>query len=204
MDAAVAKPAATPAESDPKRSRTRYWLDHGFQIRYTALLALSGLASALFFGAWMYRAHLTTTRVLAIEGALMPEVAREDQRIFFAYIGLSLVMAAVLGLVGVALTHRVAGPLHVLSMCMGAVEEGRYPFVRALRKGDELVETLGDFKRMVDTLKEREGRVATELERAIAALDEAAKSRPQHADEYRAIAAPLKAIREEKRARLAG
>ena len=53
-------------------------------------------------------------------------------------------------------THRVSGPIYVISNFMKDIIEGREPKLRPLRSKDELKDFYELFKRMVATIQERE------------------------------------------------
>ncbi|MCX7680272.1 MAG: hypothetical protein N2316_13790, partial [Spirochaetes bacterium] len=53
-------------------------------------------------------------------------------------------------------THRIAGPIYVMSSYMNQIIEGKIPEkIRKLRKNDELQEFYKIFERMVESLKNR-------------------------------------------------
>jgi hypothetical protein len=53
-------------------------------------------------------------------------------------------------------THRISGPIYVMSMYMKQMIEGKYPVPRSLRKNDEFMEFYELFKQLIATLKDRE------------------------------------------------
>jgi hypothetical protein len=55
-------------------------------------------------------------------------------------------------------THRVSGPMYVISGFMRDIIEGREPEFRPLRNGDEMQDFYELFKHMVYTIREREKR----------------------------------------------
>lgn len=74
------------------------------------------------------------------------------------------------GLAGIIVTHRVAGPIHKMKQLLKALAGGDYSVPRPLRQGDELVEFFEEFRTMVVKLRERQGREVQQLDRAIANL----------------------------------
>jgi hypothetical protein len=91
-------------------------------------------------------------------------------------------------------THRVAGPLAVISGHLEELSQGRYPQMRDLREDDELKEFFALFRSVVDRLKAKDVEEAAVMEGALAAVESVASSaRAQQA----AIA--LRALIEEKR-----
>lgn len=65
-------------------------------------------------------------------------------------------LVALLGLLGIVATHKIAGPAFAMRRIMMLIADGKHPEVRKLRKGDELVAVATELKRMADTLRERE------------------------------------------------
>lgn len=66
--------------------------------------------------------------------------------IFGVLIASGLLLAVGLLLYGIKMTHRVAGPLHKVTLYMGKLRGGLYDPVYNLRKGDHLVEFYEHFK----------------------------------------------------------
>jgi len=102
--------------------------------------------------------------------------------------------AVVLGLFGLLLTHRVAGPVHVMGLYMAALAAGRYPRLRPLRKGDELRQFFERFREAVDRIRSREADEARALSHVLAALAPIAVS-----PEAREALATLEALHARKR-----
>src|SRR5437870_4799121 len=129
--------ADTAAASSPPKSvkppyhRRSYLIDRPFQLKYTLMLMAIGGGLSVLFGYMMYDAHVQTTQVLEIDAALKPLVQNADRRLVFFFLGIAGLMIASLGLVGVMMTHRVSGPIYVMSHYMAALAEGRYPRMRA-------------------------------------------------------------------------
>jgi signal transduction histidine kinase len=66
------------------------------------------------------------------------------------------VMIVALTIWGIIITHRVAGPLFIISRQLVDIAEGRYPKMRPLRKKDELHSFYATMNRMVSSLKQNE------------------------------------------------
>jgi len=98
-------------------------------------------------------------------------------------------MALALGLLGVVVTHRVAGPVYVMSHYMTVLATGRYPRMRTLRRGDELKRFFQVFIHAVDAVKAREARHAAVLEDAVDRMRSALARAPELAPAIEALAA---------------
>jgi hypothetical protein len=164
-------------------------LDRSFQLRYSFLLATLGAAAIALFGALAYQVH--TSSLPAGAGA---EVSSAGQTLLWLTVLGAVGTAAVLGLFGLLLTHRVAGPVHVMGLYMAALAAGRYPRLRPLRKRDELRSFFERFREAVDRIRSREADEARALARVIEALRPTALS-----PEAREALATLEALHARKR-----
>ncbi|HEX7671622.1 MAG TPA: HAMP domain-containing protein [Polyangiaceae bacterium] len=92
-------------------------------------------------------------------------------------IGTALVVVLALlvvgvGLAGIVVTHRVAGPIYKMKRQLHELGEGNYKVPYPLRKGDELVDFFETFRTMVQRLRERQEQEIQLLDRAILNLRE--------------------------------
>ncbi len=193
----------TASGAQPKLTRKSYLIDRGFQLKYTVLLVAAGALICALFGAMMYLVHLDSQRGLVAElsrltPTLSPELAlqlRESEVTLVSLIVVTtLLMASALGLFGVLVTHRVAGPVYVMSRYIGTLAQGRFPLMRGLRRNDELKSFFERFQSAVETLRQRELEEVKELEEALAVLNRIAGS----GDGAQAVA-KLEKLTEQKR-----
>ncbi len=188
---------ATPAPAGAAAHHRRtYLVDPGFQLRYAALLAGAGAALALLCGLWLHQAHLQATELLPLDAEARALVERSDRELVLALVGISALMALALGVVGVLITHRVAGPVMVLGRHLQALAAGRFPRVRALRRGDELQGLFGVFAEGVEALRDRERAHADLLEEAAALLRLPLSASPELAATAEALAGAARARRQ--------
>jgi len=184
-------PAAAPAHH-----RRTYLVDRGFQLRYALVLAFAGAALALFCGLWLHQAHAQATELLPLDAEARALVERSDRQLLGALLAIAALMALALGVLGVVITHRVAGPVLVLTRHVASLGRGQIPHVRALRRGDELK---GLFRLLADgteALRERERRHADLLDQVAAAMRLALPRSPE-------LAAPLTSVEQAARERRA-
>jgi hypothetical protein len=179
--------------------RRHVLVDRGFQLKYALLMAAAGLAVAAIFGLWLHQAHAQATALLTQDPEVKGLVERSDHLLLSAFAGIALLLAAALGLLGVVITHRVAGPVFVMGHYLQVLAEGRFPRMRTLRKSDELKQFFRVFTDAVEAMKAREARHAAVLEDAVRRMREAEGRAPELAP---AIAA-LEAAARERRAALA-
>jgi nitrogen fixation/metabolism regulation signal transduction histidine kinase len=77
------------------------------------------------------------------------------------------IMVVLLGLLGIFVTHKVAGPIYKMKMLLRQVGEGKLKFEGRLRKGDELQDFFESFATMVERLRERQAMEVENLEKAM-------------------------------------
>lgn len=152
------------------RPRRTYLVDRAFQLKYTLLLMGTGLAIALVFGLWVYQAHRQSVALFALDPTLGPEIQAAKRQLILVFAGIAVLMSSALGLVGLLLTHRVAGPIFVMGHYMTVLARGRFPRMRTLRKSDELKHFFEVFSSAVNQLKAREALHAEVLEDAVARM----------------------------------
>ncbi len=156
----------------PLLARRTYLIDRGFQLKYTVSLVVAGAPAVV---ARLLKESASTLLVLIS--------------------GVALLMALALGLVGVLITHRVAGPIYVISHYVLALSEGRYPNFRPLRKNDELRTFFDCFRSAVEAMRKRELDEVTMIAECVDRLHVTGGG-PQ----IKEIAAALASILERKRA----
>lgn len=176
--------------------RRQYLIEPSFQLKYALQLSGTGGLLAAIFGAWMWTTHRATTKLLPLDPALAETVAARDGRVLMIFFGATLLTTAGLGLAGVLLTHRVAGPAFVMARYLGVVQKGAYPEVRPLRSKDELKPLLASLEGAVEALRNRDRAEAEQLGRVVEALEATGT------DE--ALVSEIKAVRDRKRLSAAG
>lgn len=176
--------------SIPRAGRRTYVVDRRFQLKYTLLLVGVGVMVAALFGTVMYLGHLSALRAYAESRG----TAGAGSTMLWALLALGVALAAALSLVGVMITHRVAGPVHVMNHYLDVLAKGRYPILRPLRKGDELQRFFETFQGAVESLRTRDAEEADTLRDAVAALTPLATT-----EQAKALLAQLQAMHDRKR-----
>jgi hypothetical protein len=190
---------ASAAAGAPPKGRRHYLVDRGFQLKYALVMAGAGLVVALVFGLWLHQAHAQTTALLAPDPETRALVERSDRLLLGAFAAIAVLLAAALGLLGVVITHRVAGPVFVMGHYLRVLAEGRFPRMRTLRRSDELKDFFRTFIEAVDMMKLREARHTAVLEDAVRRMREAATATPDLAPAIDALSRAA----QERRAALA-
>ena len=108
--------------------------------------------------------------VMSQQAALGPQhaqVVRQQQTMLWSIIGALLALVVVIGLVGIYVTHKVAGPIYKMRLLLRQLAEGKLVADPHLRKGDELQDFMGAFAAMVDAMKARQQKELVALDQAI-------------------------------------
>ena len=196
----MAEATAAPAHAGKSEGHRRhYLLDRGFQLKYAILMACAGLGVALVFGLWLHQAHAQATALLAPDAETRALVERSDRLLFGAFALIAILLASALGLLGVVITHRVAGPVFVMGHYLEVLSEGRFPRMRTLRRSDELRAFFKTFIDAIDKMKVREASHAALLEDAVRRMRGAVTRFPELQPAIDALAAAAR----ERRAALA-
>lgn len=111
-------------------------------------------------------------KVMAEQQALL---IHRQQRMIGSLVGGLALMVVLIGLLGIYITHKVAGPVYKMTRLLKQVGEGNLHVDARLRKGDELRAFFETFTQMVGGLRAIEKRQLAEIEGALAALDAGSK-----------------------------
>jgi hypothetical protein len=174
------------------RHRRTYLVDRSFQLKYILLLMGWGLVLAALFGLWAYQAQAQAVELLASEPGQRALAGHAGRQLLWVLLAIAVLSSSALGLLGFILTHRVAGPVYVMSHVLTALAQGRYPSRRALRKHDELKPFYSHFLQVIDTLRERERIHLVHLEAAVEGMRGAVARAPELAPAMAALEAELR------------
>ncbi|HXN40786.1 MAG TPA: signal protein [Myxococcaceae bacterium] len=150
--------------------RRLFLLDRAFQLKYAGILALIGMLVVGFSSLVQEIFRAQSLSDLALPSALRLELATRHTQALWVSVGVSAATAIGLGLLGIVITHRIAGPVFAMSQFAAALARGRYPLIRPLRKGDELRDFYDLFQKSVDSLRAREVEEIYRLEEALQEL----------------------------------
>jgi HAMP domain-containing protein len=178
----------------PKRVRRRTFLiDRKFQLKYTAVIVLVGVLVSALLGFFIYRLNLENRELLEIDAEMMAQVELIDSYTMYYLVGFVVVMALFLFIWGIFITHRVAGPIFIISRYLRELSEGQAPKTRPLRKGDELKQFFETFSGMCQYLKDNNAEEATQLEKS------AAQVREKGGEELKSVARALEELAAKKK-----
>lgn len=148
-------------------------VDRAFQFKYTAIIVGVAAVTSTVLGVFLLRAYFAMNEMIELQKVIseqLGEKLRSDDtsNVFTIIVGALVGEVVVLGLLGLLITHRVCGPIFVITRHLNSMGEGRLPSLRPLRAGDEFVGMFEAFKRLVDTTRDRDRDELQRLESVLA------------------------------------
>ncbi|MBZ0236335.1 MAG: hypothetical protein K8M05_28665, partial [Deltaproteobacteria bacterium] len=146
------------------------------------------------------RAKLAAERD-ACEKDIARQIAKIDaanRNIVIVLVASGVLLTLGLALFGIKMTHKVAGPLHKVTLYLAKLRDGRYDKVYDLRKGDQLVAFYEHFKHAHAGVVAMEKEDITKIKAALDALE--ADGVLARSPEARAAADALRKVLERKEA----
>jgi nitrogen fixation/metabolism regulation signal transduction histidine kinase len=98
-------------------------------------------------------------------------LASQQRVMLWTLCGALTLLVLLIGVAGIIVTHRIAGPIFKMKSNLKAVAHGQLRVPTPLRKGDELVDFFEAYRSMVIALRERQEAEIKKLDRAIATLE---------------------------------
>ena len=177
------------------RIRRRVFLiDSKFQLKWTLIIVLVGVMVSALLGYFIISKSIENTELMNLELDLKAQVSQYDTNTLIMLLAFVLVMALFLFIWGVLMTHKVSGPIFIISRYLRQLAEGQGPQVRPLRKGDELKHFFDTFSSMLQAFKDRHQQEAEQLSEVARVL------REKGADDLNTAAQTLEELVEQKRA----
>ena len=135
-------------------------VDRRFQFKYTAIIVLVAAAVSTVLGAFLWRSYTESNQIIEL-ASLSPGIgdqlnAEDTRTVFRLCVAFLVAEVGVFGLLGLVITHRVAGPVFVIHRHLVTLAEGAFPRLRTLRAGDEFQSTFEALHSVVDQLRRRE------------------------------------------------
>ena len=115
----------------------------------------------------------------------------KQHAMLYTLVGALSLLVILIGVAGILVTHKVAGPIFKMTRQINDVGEGRLAIPGKLRRGDELVHFFETFETMVRNLRQRQEAEIEKLERAIASLEP--KAEPGELEPLYQLRAEMKA-----------
>lgn len=104
------------------------------------------------------------------------DIATQQKTMLTSLTAVLLLLVFGIGVAGILVTHKVAGPIYKMKRQIREVGEGRLKIPGSLRKGDELVDFFEAFNDMVVAWRTRQEHEIALLDKAMAALEGKADS----------------------------
>jgi methyl-accepting chemotaxis protein len=147
--------------------RKQFLINKAFQIKYTVIIAVIGIVIAVLWGTLFYKASKENSQQMlmlvqvdpnlsSMTDIIKDKLAREDNKIMLYLVAFVIAIFLSLVIWGILITHRIAGPIFIISRYVDSITDGKIPETRPLRKKDELKEFFEKFNKMLESLKERE------------------------------------------------
>jgi len=180
-----------------KRHLKNYLINRRYQLQYTLVMVILSAIIMSFFGYFLISERRTTSKNIisfaaplgddALVEQIKKDTAASDRMYQYKVVGFFVGVLGFLTVFGIVMTHKVAGPLHKMTLYFHKMRDGDFGKVYNLRKGDQLVEFFGEFKQMHDALRAKQSAEAQRLGELLDALDKAGVDNKEVADAVAAV-----------------
>jgi hypothetical protein len=196
-----------------KRYLRNYIVDKRLQLRYIGVVTLISAAISTLLGWLIYgqRSQASRTIVRSLETAdflgaaqkaeIVQHLTSSDSSVILRMGLVCAGLIVVLSLFLVVVTHKAAGPLHVIGNFFDQLAAGKLPFVHNLRRGDEFQIFHKKFKDMCNVLRHR---AEEDIDACEAFLRACAAARVDESGELGHALDELRKLKKEKEASLLG
>ena len=142
-------------------------VDRAFQFKYTGIILLVAAVTSTVLGFFLLKAYQEMNTIIGLAD-ISPEIGdklnKDDAtRVFQIIIACLVGEVAILGVLGLLITHKVCGPIFVITKHFGTMLDGKYPSLRPLRSGDEFAPMFELFKQLVDKQRDRDANEVKKL-----------------------------------------
>jgi len=144
--------------SNPRRRRrlvfARFLLNRGFQWKYVGYVLLVSTVISVLLGYFIYIKTSINTELLAIEDLEVLSLVRAEDYSVILFLVLFVIGQGLLitGL-GLAMTHRIAGPLYVIRQYFEKASTGTFEHFRNIRKHDEFRDVWKSINKTITLLR---------------------------------------------------
>jgi len=159
----------------PRFKRTQYLTAKRFQLKYVGLILLLMFSSAIICSYFVYYTAMVLMgeRLASVypQGRLMSII----NSVNFSMIMLLLFMTPFVVMIGIFLSHKIAGPIYRIEKFLGDMTNGNFSSRIGLRKGDELVSMADKINILNDSLRSTIGSHKSSMGKIVAELTELKK-----------------------------
>lgn len=99
------------------------------------------------------------------------QVEQQQRSIFLTLASALSLLVLLIGLAGIVVTHKIAGPIFKMKRQFGELGQGKLKMPSKLRKGDELIDFFTAFEEAIARLRARQGEEIEQLGHAISSLE---------------------------------
>ena len=170
--------------------RQSYLVDRDFQLRYAVEMIILFAVSASAVGALL----AATIVQLRVQGD-----AQGGRRLLVILIAATALLFVVIFGYAVLMAHRISGPIWVMSQMLDSLAAGKLPWVRPLRKNDELQTFFQRLIKAINYMRDWQAEEANRLEETVQRLQSLTSS-PEASE----LLGTLSAMIDRKRAFLSG
>ncbi len=164
----------------PHLLRKTFLVDRAFQLKYFLIFSSLGGGLTTFWGILILRVfHEDRIRLgLASVGSGLFDGAGD---LFWWCAGILVLLTWFIGMVGLVITHRIAGPAFVMGRAMNELTAGKYPHLRPLRKSDDLNTLYASLGAMVQSLLKTDRDELSAIEKTLELISKAESGSPNEA-----------------------
>ena len=159
----------------------RYLIDKKFQMKYTMIVVAFSALMFAAFGYKLYSKELEKTKILQIQNLdVAGLVSSQDFQMIYYLIGLFVLQVVGLVLLGILLTHRIAGPVYRVHRYLEEVAEtGKLKPLQGIRSRDEFHEFFDSLSNVITKVQARTEEQRQKLENLKKSLNAASKDPKQ-------------------------
>lgn len=168
--------------SQRDRRLRNFVLDARYQLRFAGFLVLVCGVLMTGLGWFVVRRVESATKAginnIQAQREIIPDAATKiqslvDREVLIGrvLVGTGVGLCVFLFFYGIRMTHRVAGPLHKVTVVLEHLRDGRFEELRPLRKGDSLQEFYDHFCDAYEAVRKREATEIQTMKAALAALE---------------------------------
>ncbi|MCX7716168.1 MAG: methyl-accepting chemotaxis protein [Endomicrobia bacterium] len=129
--------------------RRKYVINPYLQFKYLIIVVIL-VVIVLFVSTYFVNLTMATTPILVELTEL--ELAAVGRVVFKTVLYVSIAFIVIIIVLGIFISHRIAGPLYVFHKMFDLVSNGDLTIKLKLRKGDELQDLAVSFQNMIDNL----------------------------------------------------
>jgi methyl-accepting chemotaxis protein len=157
----------------PVFHQRRYLVDKRFQMKYTLMVVAFSTVLFWVLGYLLYQKTRANTEILGIQNPdLLALVSGQDLHVLYLLFGFFVLQVASLFVLGILITHRIAGPVHRVQRYLEeAAETGQMGPLSPVRNQDEFQEFFESLSRLMEKARGDRSAQRKKVEDLRAALD---------------------------------